>query len=289
MMTEQEKPFIVSCPIGCKSVLGISDIILQEGPLKRCIECGQLVSQCSETLYWKSMEEFDDPEGTTPCENSDVKRLVRRTNKIVSKIEYLLGKDRREIHLLDVGCSSGAFISVAKNLGVNAEGVEPATGPAKTAQAAGLRVYEGFLEEIRLPEESFDVVTLFEVIEHLKNPTELVQECHRILRAGGLMVFRTGNTDSWTARYMKERWEYFHILKHGGHICFYNPTSMEKLAERSGFMVESIITYGVRFYEKGEVPFLLYRLAKIFSELLNRPSTWCGKGHELLVYLRKSF
>lgn len=178
----------------------ISKIVLPEGPLKRCTECGQLVSQCSEELYWNSMEEFDDPKGTIPCERSDVKRLVRRTNKIVSKIENLLGKDRREIHLLDVGCSSGTFISVVNNLGVNAEGVEPAAGPAGTAQAAGLRVYQGFLEEIQLPEESFDVVTVFEVIEHLKNPTGLVQECHRILRTGGLMVFRTGNTDSWTAR-----------------------------------------------------------------------------------------
>ena len=103
------------------------------------------------------------------------------------------------------------------------------------------------------------------------------------------MVFRTGNTDSWTARYMKGRWEYFHISKHGGHICFYNPTSMERLAERSGFIVGSIRTYGVRFYEKGEIPFILYRPAKIFSEMLNIPSIWFGKGHEILAYLRKPF
>jgi len=288
-MTKPEESFIVACPIGCRSGLETSEIVLPEGPLKRCMECGQLVSQCSERLYWNSMEEFDDPKGTIPCESSDVKRLVRRTNKIVSKIENLLGKDRREIHLLDVGCSSGAFISFAKNLGVDAEGVEPAAGPARTAQAAGLRVYQGFLEEIQLPEESFDVVTVFEVIEHLKNPTGLVQECHRILRTGGLMVFRTGNTDSWTARYMKGRWEYFHISKHGGHICFYNPTSMESLAKRSGFIIENIRTYGVRFYEKGEISFILYRLAKVFSELLNTPSIWFGKGHELLVYMRKPF
>ena len=288
-MTIPEKPYIMVCPIGCRSGLEVSEIDLPEGPLRRCTECGQLVTQCGEALYWKSMEEFDDPKGTIPYERSDVKRLVRRTNKIVSKIESLLGKDRREIHLLDVGCSSGAFISVANDLGVNAEGVEPAAGPARTARDAGLRVHQGFLEEIRLPEGSFDVVTAFEVIEHVKNPTGLVQECHRILRTGGLMVFRTANTDSWTARYMKGRWEYFHMSKHGGHICFYNPTSMDKLAKRSGFIVESIRTYGVRFYEKGEIPFILYRLAKIVSELLNSPSTWFGKGHELLVYLRKPF
>lgn len=264
-------------------------MVLPEGPLKRCTACGQLVSQCSEALYWDSMEEFDDPKGTIPSENSGVSRLVRRTKKILSKIDYLLGKDHGEIHLLDVGCSSGAFLSVANNLGINAEGVEPAVGPAKTAQASGLKVYQGYLEEIRLPGESFDVVTVFEVIEHLKNPIRLLRECHRILRPGGLMVFRTGNTNSWTARYMKGRWEYFHISKHGGHVSFYNPTSIGYLAKHLGFIVEIIETYGVRFYEKGEIPFILYRIAKIISELLNGPSIWFGKGHELRVYLRKPF
>jgi SAM-dependent methyltransferase len=143
------------------------------------------------------------------------------------------------------------------------------------------------LQDIHLPNASFDVVTLFEVLEHLKDPLSLMQECHRVLSQGGLLVIRTGNTDSWSARFMKNRWEYFSITEHGGHISFFNPVSMGKLAQRSGFLIESLKTHRVSFYQKGEIPYLIYRPAKLLAEVLNTPSTWFGKGHELQVYLRK--
>ena len=150
-------------------------------------------------------------------------------------------------------------------------------------------MHQGFLQEIEFPRGSFDVVTLFEVIEHLKDPLSLFKECFRVLCNGGLLVVRTGNTDSWSAHYMKGRWEYFNIEKHGGHISFFNPVSMHKLAERSGFIVESLRTHRVCFYQKGEVSFLFYRVTKSLSEILNTPSIWFDKGHELQVFLRKPF
>ena len=133
------------------------------------------------------------------------------------------------------------------------------------------------------------MVTLFEVIEHLKDPLSLLKECHRVLRQGGLLVIRTGNTSSWSSRYLKGRWEYFSIAAHGGHISFFNPVSMNKLAKRSGFLVESFKTHRVGFYQEGEIPFILYRPLKLLTDLLNMPSTWFGKGHELLVFLRKPY
>jgi hypothetical protein len=86
---------------------------------------------------------------------------------------------------------------------------------------------------------------------------------------------------------MKARWKYFSIREHGGHISFFNPVSMRKLAERSGFMVAHIKTHRVCFYEKGDIPFISYRLIKIVSDLLNTPARLCGKGHEMRVYLTK--
>ena len=172
-------------------------------------------------------------------------------------------------------------------MGVKAEGVEPESGPAKTAAESGLKVTRGFLKDIHLPGESFNVITLFEVLEHLKDPLSLMRECNRILKSGGIVIIRTGNCASWTTGYMKGRWEYFHISKHGGHVSFFNPLSIEHLAERSGFKIEKMITYAVRFYERGDVSYPIYRIAKIFSELLNAPSSLFNKGHELLVYIRK--
>ncbi len=287
-MNNSGNDYVIACPAGCHSGFRETDIVSPEGPLKRCPDCGQLVSQCSEELFWNSMKEFDDPKGTLPSGRAAV-RLLRHTKKLMKKIERLSGKKRNDISLLDVGCSSGAFISTAGDLGVNAEGVEPSQAPVRTAIKLGLKVYQGFLQDIRLPRESFDVVTLFEVIEHLKDPLNLLKECHRILRKNGLLVIRTGNADSWTVRFMKARWDYFSIAEHGGHISFFNPLSIQKIAKRSGFVVEDIKTRRVSFYQKGEIPLVCYRAAKLFSELLNRPAVWSGKGHELLAFLRKPY
>jgi SAM-dependent methyltransferase len=283
-MVIASKPYVESCPVGCGSGLVDSGIFLPQGPLKRCSECGQLVSQCSEDLYWKSMDEFDDPKGTWPSGKA-ADRLLRHTKQIVRSVQGFLGKKRGEIRLLDVGCSNGAFISAAQSLGIRAAGVEPSAAPAQAAIESGLQVYQGFLQDIHLPEASFDVVTLFEVIEHLKDPLSLFKECHRVLHKGGLLVIRTGNTDSWTAHHRKDRWEYFSTSEHGGHISFFNPVSIGKLAQRSGFSVERLKTHRVSFYQKGEIPFLLYRPMKFFAELLNTPSTWFNKGHELQAFL----
>jgi 2-polyprenyl-3-methyl-5-hydroxy-6-metoxy-1,4-benzoquinol methylase len=199
------------------------------------------------------MDEFEDRKGTWPSGKA-ADRLLRHTKQIVKRIERILGKRRNGMRLLDVGCSNGAFIYAAQSLGIDAEGVEPAAAPAQAAMESGLTVHQGFLQDIHLAEASFDVVTLFEVLEHLKDPLSLMKECHRVLSQGGVLVIRTGNTDSWSARFTKNRWEYFSISKHGGHISFFNPASMGKLAQRSGF---SIATPSILLSKGGDsLPYL---------------------------------
>jgi 2-polyprenyl-3-methyl-5-hydroxy-6-metoxy-1,4-benzoquinol methylase len=193
-----------------------------------------------------------------------------------------------DIHLLDIGCSSGALLHIAKALGfARAEGVEPAPLAAQSANSAGLKVTCGLLHEAHFPDASFDALTLFEVIEHLKAPADLLKECRRILRPGGVMLIGTGNTASWTVGAMKGRWEYFDIAGHGGHISFFNPTSIAMLARQCGFDVAQIKTRNVRFFEKNDVPRPLYKVAKLLSELLNLPAQALNKGHDMLVMLRR--
>jgi hypothetical protein len=152
-MFDLSQPYIESCPVGCQSRLENSEILLQQGLLRRCTECGQLTNPCTEAFYWESMKEFDDPKGTWPTGKS-AKRLLRHTKQIVTRIERFSNKKAGDIRLLDVGCSSGAFVSSAQSLGIDAEGVEPASAPAKTALESGLKIYQGSLEEVDLPSAS---------------------------------------------------------------------------------------------------------------------------------------
>lgn len=83
-------------------------------------------------------------------------------------------------------------------------GSSPHPLPRK-ARAQGLNVFTSTLQEARFPPNRFDVITLFEVIEHVVEPLPLLRECHRILRPDGVLLIGIGNTSSWTVRSMGGR------------------------------------------------------------------------------------
>lgn len=280
-----DRQYIERCPVGCDVSLVRTGIGLPEGPLRRCPACAQLVSSCSEERYWESMQEFDTSTGTLPLPGSEA-RQRKRSRRRLAIIETKLGMPRQRIRLLDVGCSSGAFLRVAVTDGFQAEGVEPAPQAAQAARDAGLLVHQGRLEDLRLPAASFDAITLFEVIEHLKDPQSLLTECRRLLRGQGLLLIGTGNADSWTARLQGPRWEYFRIDQHGGHVSFFNPVSTRALAGRTGFRVEFIRTRRVSLCDPASVSALGWRVWKAANELLSLPARWAGKGHDMLAVLR---
>lgn len=277
---------MTDCPLECQAGLSATALVLPEGLLLRCNACSQLVSQADAQRYAASMQEFDDPRGTAP----DARAAARReelAHRRVRRIAQLVGRATQGMRLLDVGCSSGAFLASAKKLGCEVQGVEPATRAAESARALGLEVFTGTLEQARFADETFDAVTLFEVIEHLTAPIVLLKEIQRVLRPGGVLLVGTGNSASWTVQALGERWDYFSIDRHGGHISFFNPASMHLAAQRSGFEVTRIETRNVNLQDRYSGSRVGYRLAKLAAQLLNAPARALGRGHDMLAYLRK--
>jgi SAM-dependent methyltransferase len=233
------------------------------------------------------MQAFDDAGFNLPDANA-AERRARHAGRRLARVRALLGgRLNRRAKLLDVGCSRGDFVAAATAAGFEAEGVEPAAQIAAAARAAGRNVHTGLLEAQQFADKEFDAVSLFEVVEHLRTPLALLQECHRILRPGGIMLISTGNGSSWTARTMKARWDYFQTQKDAGHISFFNPQSIALLAGHAGFEVVAVSTTRVRFAEKGDLPEPAYMIAKLAAEALALPARLCGRGHDMLVYLRR--
>ena len=278
--------YLNHCPIGCRAPVEETDFHTAQGCLLKCTACGHLFSQVTTSEFMDSMAEFNRAAGTWPAPENE-SSLVRSTRKMLEITGKLMNKEPSQLKFLDVGCSSGAFMYVAGRMGVACEGVEPAEQAALAARSAGLNVHHGFVEQTALPENAYDVITLFEVIEHLKDPATLLSACHSLLKTGGLMVIRTANTDSWTVRWMKERWHYFDIHRHGGHISFFNPESMTALARQTGFRVIRLDTHSVTLSEKNKGGMIRYRALKIVSELLNLPAKLTGNGQEMQVFLQK--
>ena len=291
--------YVTTCPVGCAVLLETTAYVLPEGPLRRCGNsgnsgnsggsggCGQLISAVDEKRYWETMASFNAPGFNQPPAR-EIERRRSVASRRLQTVTRLLDKKPAEIRLVDIGCSRGQFVDFAVQAGFNAEGVEPAPDIAAAARALGLNVRTGLLEEQHYPDAAFDVASLFEVVEHLREPLPLLRECRRVLKPGGILIISTGNAASWTVAAMGARWDYFHIEKDGGHISFFNPASIAVMAQNAGFHVERIETARVKFHEKGDVSNMTYMLGKIAAELLNVPARIAGRGHDMLAYLRRA-
>jgi SAM-dependent methyltransferase len=102
---------------------------------------------------------------------------------------------RAQGKLLDVGCSNGEFMYLAKQRGFEPCGVELNARTATIARDNGFPVVLGVLDDAHYPDAFFDVIYLGDIIEHVKDPHSFISECARILKPGGLIVISTPNLD----------------------------------------------------------------------------------------------
>jgi 2-polyprenyl-3-methyl-5-hydroxy-6-metoxy-1,4-benzoquinol methylase len=275
---------IKACPNGCKQQLTPSGITVLGGELNRCGVCGQLVSSTTEARYQEANAHWNKPEGSWPDARS-YKRLLRRRTRDIRNLTGLLDKKPSEVRLLDVGCSNGAFVHIANSFGMAAEGADTAAEAIADGKNRGLHLHLGYLQDIGFKNESFDVVTMYEVIEHVASSADLIRECVRILRPNGILLIGTGNPDSWTRMIRKGKWDF--LNDHVGHVNFYSPHSLKIAAPQWGLKVAKVVTYSVKFFEKNELSIVPYRLMKLLGELLNLPARLLGKGHQMEVYLQR--
>jgi 2-polyprenyl-3-methyl-5-hydroxy-6-metoxy-1,4-benzoquinol methylase len=132
--------------------------------------------------------------------------------------------------LLDVGCGSGEWLSVMKELGWNAEGVDFDRDAVNACAGSGLTVHPGSVQDQRFPAAHFDAVTLNHVIEHVPDPVATLEECMRILKPGGTLVMLTPNAGSICHRVFKSDWR---GLEPPRHLHLFSMNSMRKLLDQA--------------------------------------------------------
>jgi cellulose synthase/poly-beta-1,6-N-acetylglucosamine synthase-like glycosyltransferase/SAM-dependent methyltransferase len=201
-----------------------------------CGACG-LVRQDTrpiaiEALYGPSYYTADDPKGGYSNYVVDAEVNRRTFRRRIRAIEERLGRRGR---LLDVGAALGDLVLEATAAGWDAEGVEISPYAAQVARARGAVVHTGSLEDVRLPRASFDVVTLYDTVEHADDPVALLAEARRLLRPAGLLHIVTPNVGGLQARILGRRWYHY---KPGEHLFYFTPTTLRAAAERSGLRWE---------------------------------------------------
>ncbi|MCA9970210.1 MAG: class I SAM-dependent methyltransferase [Anaerolineales bacterium] len=167
--------------------------------------------------------------------------------------------------LLDVGAYIGVFVEVACAAGWRACGVEPSAWAAAEARARGLDVHTGTLDAPALAGRQFDVVTMWDVIEHVDDPLAEMRKAYARLRPGGMLVLHTMDIDSLTARLMGPRWPWLMDM----HLHYFSQRTMARMLAKAGFEVVWSGAQG-RYLRLG---YLASRLAAL-SGVLGRPVSW---------------
>jgi len=151
--------------------------------------------------------------------------------------------------LLEVGAAYGFFLELMRDAGWRAEGLEPNPAAAAFARdALKLDVRCTTLEEADLPQESYQCVTMFDVIEHLVDPREALATVRRALTPDGLLVISTIDVDSFVARLLGPKWE--DIRRSRDHLWLFSKRTMMALLAECGFETIDVTSYG-KIFELG--------------------------------------
>ena len=143
--------------------------------------------------------------------------------------------------MLDVGCATGIFLDGMRSLGWQAQGVEPSQVAADYAQQRfGLDVFQGRLEDAGFADASFDAVTLWDVLEHVHEPRQVLDEIARILRPGGVLVLSLPNPDSLEARLIGRFWLGWDLPRH---LNLFRPILLGAHLAKRGLPVERIRSF----------------------------------------------
>ena len=136
--------------------------------------------------------------------------------------------------LLDVGAATGHFVALAKGAGWDARGIDVSAHGADTARAKGLDVRQTTLDGYDAPAGSFDMLTMWDVIEHLPDPMAALKKAATLLRPGGLLAIVTPDARSAWARLWGTRW---HALVPPEHIVMFNRAALSEALGRNGFEI----------------------------------------------------
>jgi 2-polyprenyl-3-methyl-5-hydroxy-6-metoxy-1,4-benzoquinol methylase len=215
--------------------------------------------------------------------------------------------------ILDLGCSSGGFLTSLKNSAWKLYGIEMSASVAKEAEAkCGVQVFVGDILDAPFARESFDAITCFHVFEHLYHPREVLTRVAAWLKPEGVFYVMMPNIDSAGYRIFGSYW---YALELPRHLYHWSPVSLRKLATAVGLEEVSLTTHREVFIEhstryilddafrkigvsripmaKAESPSLPRKVVrKVFRltalPILNGMASFVGDGESIHMILRKA-
>jgi SAM-dependent methyltransferase len=150
-------------------------------------------------------------------------------------------------NVLDIGCSSGAFLKTMQGPNWRLFGIEMEPSTAERARTAtGAEVFVGDACDAPFQPGSLDVITAFDLVEHVYQPRALMAKVSEWLKPGGIFVAQVPNIDSWEARAFRSYWYGLELPRHLSH---FSPRSLRRLMHQSSLEELSLVTTSNSYVE----------------------------------------
>jgi len=225
---------LLRCPICCQQdwkhvhrVRGAS--------ISKCVQCGLLGT----TDFLTGVNTTQGIYETSPEHHLVYRQqYMDRRQPMYERVMPSLERFRKTGRLLEVGCSYGYFLEVARRAGWRAEGVEISGYAAGVASSKGFEIHQGELQALALDPGSYDVIVMWDVIEHLLNPAEVVERCAELLLPGGALIARTPNGHALGTRGGLPGLAYRQLAYPANtpeHVFHFTPESLSSLLRKKGF------------------------------------------------------
>ncbi len=155
---------------------------------------------------------------------------LQSKRKLVQKVSGL-----QKAALLDVGAGTGAFASIMQQAGWNVTGLEPDTIARENALKNHRLQLQTLDALFNLPVNSFNVITMWHVLEHVHQLHDYINTFHSILKNDGVLIIAVPNYTSYDATLYKEYWAAYDVPRH---LYHFSPQSMQQLMQKQGFTVK---------------------------------------------------
>ncbi len=226
------------CPV-CRNVEFVSYLKVNDFNLIRCKKCKLGITH-----------PFPSTEQSLQA-NLETYNSEQRIQLYLTKIDYFKKRYRKYLQnirnykpqgkLLDVGCNIGLFLVTAKEEGFEATGIEL----NKECADYGVKNFEldivnDYLENRGFQDGTFDIVTMFDVLEHIPDMRNALGEVRRVLKKDGLLVVQLPNLDSIMARITGSNWVW---LTTPDHLYHFNPKNLSEFLLSNGFRIKYLRTW----------------------------------------------
>jgi SAM-dependent methyltransferase len=205
----------------------------------RCADCGLLFTNPRDDDATLARVYASLQDATYDVEEHNRRRTARAFLELVQRYQP------KPARLIDVGCASGVFVEVAQQAGWRVTGLEASAWASTQAQqrVPGATIVTGLLENVSFSPASFEVATLWDVLEHVRSPRETLERVREWLTPDGWLFFNLPDADSRMARWLGKHW----VLLLREHLWYFSPATFARLLQSCGLDLVQVRPNTVHF------------------------------------------